>query len=39
MQNITTPQEGTSIMFNLQVQVNKGCMQRSVAKLAPNSVA
>jgi hypothetical protein len=39
MQGYTTAQEGRGIKFNLQVQVNYGCRKKSVAKLAPDSVA
>jgi hypothetical protein len=39
MQSMTTPAEGECIKFNLQVQVNKGCRKRSVAMLAPGSIA
>jgi hypothetical protein len=39
MQGYTTAQEGRGIQFDLQVQVNYGCRKKSVAKLAPDSVA
>lgn len=39
MQGYTTEKDGKSIKFNLQVQVNKGCTKKSVARIAPSSMA
>ncbi|KAF2240509.1 hypothetical protein BU26DRAFT_398127, partial [Trematosphaeria pertusa] len=39
MQGYTTDMPGKPRCFNLQVQINRGCKNKSLAKLAPYSVA